>query len=194
MRVVRVSASVISTLGGLALAFVLLTAGASRTSVRWSRLLRVAGGVATLTMVATPGFAYFKSAGNGAGAGATGTLQPLQVLLAAGTPTSSLLPGSTADLVLSVTNPNSVTVTITSVSQAGGVTVTGAAGCTSDPAWPTTLGTSGVSIPGSTGLSQTVGAGATAVVHVSGGAAMSTSSVSACQGATFRMPVTVKVQ
>ncbi|MFN8194811.1 MAG: hypothetical protein U0R80_11090 [Nocardioidaceae bacterium] len=149
----------------------------------------VTGGVVT-----APAFAYFTATGSGSASGATGALQPLTILSATtGSPSSGLQPGGTGDLLLNVTNPNSSAVTITGVSQGGGVTVVGGSGCTSDSAWPTTLGNSGVTVATTTGLSVVVAGGATATVHVSSGAAMSTSSVSGCQGASFRVPVTVVV-
>lgn len=152
-------------------------------------------GAATAALLATaPVFAFYTVAGSGSSAGSTGTLQPLSVQAATvGSPSSSLLPGATADLLLNVTNPNAVAVTITAVAQGGSVTVQGGSGCTSDPAWPTTVGNSGVSVTTTTGLSISVAAGATVPVHVSGAAAMSTDSGSGCQGATFQVPVTVTV-
>jgi hypothetical protein len=155
---------------------------------------RIGALVLGLLMIAAPALAYFTMTGTGSGSATTGTLQPLVILSAtAGSPSSSLLPGSNADLLLRVQNPNSGSVNITSVAQAGGVTVVGNAGCTSDPAWPGTLGSSGVTIPGATGLSIPVAGGATTAVHVANAAAMNTSSVSACQGATFQIAVTIGV-
>jgi len=139
-------------------------------------------------------FAYFTGAGSGAGSLVTGTLRPLTILAATGTPVSNLLPGSTADLVMRVTNPNSTAVTITAVSQGGGVTVVGGSGCTSDPGWPGTLGISGVSVVATTGLGIPVPAGATISVDLPAGASMTTASASGCQGARFHIPVTVTVQ
>jgi hypothetical protein len=164
---------------------------------RWLRRTGcvTAAGITTLLCLAGPSFAYFTVGGGGTGPGATGSLQPLVIQLATtGSPSSSLLPGSTADLLLNLTNPNPVPVTLISVTQGGGVTVQGGSGCTSDPGWPGTLGNSGVSAVTSTGLSIPVAAGATVVVHLPAGAAMGTSSASGCQGATFQIPVTVVVR
>ncbi len=147
-----------------------------------------------LALVGSPAFAFFTGSGSGAGGGATGTLQPVTVVAATvGSPSSALLPGSNADLLLRLTNPNSYSVVLVSVAQAGGVTVVGGTGCTSDPGWPATLGTSGVSVNTVTGLSVTLPAGTTDV-QVAAGSAMSTASVSGCQGATFQVPVTVGVR
>lgn len=155
----------------------------------------VAAGAATSSLLAVaPVFAYYTVAGAGSSGGTTGTLQPLTIQAATvGSPSSSLQPGGTADLLLNVTNPNAVSVTIVSVAQAGGVTVQGGSGCTSDPSWPGNLGTSGVSVATTTGLSVAVAGGATATVHVSGAAVMSSGSVNGCQGASFQVPVTVAV-
>ena len=145
-------------------------------------------------LVAGPVFAFYTVAGSGSSSGSTGTVQPLTVSPATvGSPSSTLLPGGTADLLLNVTNPNAVAVTITSVAQGGGVTVSGGSGCSSDPAWPTTTGNSGVAIVTTTGLSISVPAGSSATVHVAGGASMTNSSAAGCQGATFQIPVTVTV-
>ena len=165
-------------------------------SLRSVRRTIVAACVAVLAMswVTGPSFAYFAVGGLGAAPGATGSLQPLVIQPATtGSPSSSLLPGSTSHLLLNVTNPNPGSVTILSVVQGGGVTVTGGSGCTGDPAWPGTLGSSGVTVVSSTGLGIPVAGGATVVVQIPGGAAMSTASAAGCQGATFQIPVPVVV-
>ncbi len=151
----------------------------------------------TFTFVALggPAFGYFTAlSGSGTAQQSTGTLQGVAILAATtGSPSSSLLPGDSADLLLKVTNPNPTTVTIIAVSQGGGVSVQGGSGCTGDPAWPGTLGNSGVSVASSTGLSIPVAGVATAEVHVAAGAAMGVTSYSGCQGASFQVPVTVVV-
>ncbi len=154
----------------------------------------VGGAGIAAVMAAGPVFAFYTVAGSGNSSGTTGTVQPLTVSPATvGSPSSTLLPGGTADLLLNVTNPNAVAVTITSVAQGGGVTVSGGSGCSSDPAWPTTTGSSGVSIVTTTGLSISVPAGSSATVHVAGAASMTSGSASGCQGAAFQIPVTVTV-
>ena len=149
-------------------------------------------------LMSAPALAYFTAGGSGTGTAATGTLQPLTILPATtGTSTTPLHPGTTGDLILNVTNPNSGPVTLRRVSQGGGVSVQDGAGCTSDPGWPTTLGTSGVSIPDVTGLEVTelniaLPGGSTQVLHLPGAASMSATSAADCQGATFAIPVTVE--
>ena len=160
---------------------------------RWRRRpALILAGAAALGLVAGPAFAYFTAAGAGAGSAGTTTLQPVTV--SSVVPSSSLLPGSTADLSLTVHNPNSGPVTILSVAQSGGVTVTGGgSGCTSDSTGPGS-GTSGVSVPTASGLSVVVAGGATVPVTILQGVAMSVASAAGCQGASFQIPVAVAVQ
>jgi len=140
-------------------------------------------------------YAFFTAGGSATGEAVTGELTPVVIQPATtGTLASTLSPGSTADLIVTVQNPNAFPVTVLSVEQGGGVTVSGGSGCTSDPAWPGTLGNSGVSVQTTTGLSVPVGAGATVTFHLATAAAMDGTSDSGCQGATFQIPVTVTVQ
>ena len=169
------------------------------THVR-SRLTRAWFIVVVSSLVAVLGldaasFAYFSATGTGTGQASVGTLT-VTLVATTGTPSTLLLPGGTGDLVFSVTATHSGT--ITAVTQDGPVTVDAthaSAGCTSDTGtWPSlTLGTSGVSVPTQT-LSIAVTAPGPQEVHVPGGVAMAATSASACQGATFSIPVTITVQ
>jgi|GEM_PF-1828131 len=163
----------------------------ARLPRRGGRALIVSGAVVALGLVAGPALAYFTAGGSGAASAGTTTLQPVTVSSAV--PASSLLPGTTADLALTVYNPNTTAVTVTGVSQAGGVSVAGGSGCTGDPSWPGSLGNSGVSALTRSSLGIAVAGGATVTVHVPG-ASMSTTSAAGCQGATFQIPVAVAVQ
>jgi len=87
-------------------------------------------------------------------------------------------------VILRVNNPNAYTVTLVSVSGNGTITPDGGhAGCT----------TTGVSFTNQTGLSTTIGASGTTLVHLSTAAGMATTSSSGCQGATFSIPVSITV-
>lgn len=131
-------------------------------------------------------FAFFTSSGSGSGAGNAGTPLAVTVVAASGTPSSRLVPGGSADLLVEFNNPNSHAVTITDIRQNGStVTPVGGIGvCT----------TTGVSVPTQTGLHITVASGTNVLVHVPNGAQMSVSSDSGCQGATFQVAVNVTVQ
>lgn len=155
--------------------------------------LALALSVVVTVVAAVPAFAYFSTSGTGAGTAESAELSALTILPASASPSTALLPGTTADLVLSVTNPNQMPLTIVAVSQGGGVSVVGGSGCTADSAWPTTLGNSGVSIPSVTGLNISVPGGATQVIHLAAAASMTTASAAGCEGATFQIPITVQV-
>jgi hypothetical protein len=95
---------------------------------------------------------------------------------------ADLYPGGTGNVLVSVTNPNSFAVTITSIAGAGAVTSNAGAACDAS---------TGVSFTDQTGLSLALGAGATSTYTLAGKAAMSNASASSCQGAIFTIPVTV---
>ena len=141
--------------------------------------------VAALGLFVGTAYASFTSSGSGSGNATTGNLQSVAIEASA-TPTSTLLPGGKADLALTVANPNGFPVTITAVSAGTGpVTVTGAVGCSATDA--------DVSVTAKAGLSTTLTPG-TNTVDIATGAAMGTGSASACQHATFHIPVTLTVQ
>ena len=88
-----------------------------------------------------------------------------------------LSPGAAADLLVTVSNPNSAPVTVTSLTLAGPVTAS--ASCS-------TPGIT-VSLPASTSL--VVPAGGNASLSVTNGVSMTAASSSNCQGATFTIPL-----
>jgi hypothetical protein len=95
---------------------------------------------------------------------------------------ADLYPGGTGNVLVSVTNPNSFAVTITSIAGAGAITSNAGAACTAS---------TGVTFTDQTGLSLALGAGATSMFTLADKAAMSNASVTSCQGAIFTIPVTV---
>ena len=157
----------------------------------------IAASALVLGVGAGAAYAFFFSNGAGSGSAIGATLRPVSVLSANASPSTALLPGGTADLVLTLDNQNGFLVTITGISQDGPVTVAGGSGCTSDSGtWPSiTLGNSGVSVPASvaTGLSTTLPSG-TNNLDIPSSVTMSTNSYTGCQGASFQIPVTVTVQ
>ncbi len=150
---------------------------------RRTRLL--VGAVAALTMGLGAGaaFAYFTSSGSGSGSASVGNLKPVTVVAVTGTPSTPLYPGSSGDVILKISNPNSVAVTLESV--------------TGGPASITASG--GIGICTTTGVtfnSQTPGATlnpGTTTLDLSGAASMSAASQNGCQKATFNIPVTITV-
>lgn len=145
----------------------------------------VVAGIAAVAVGLGSGAAYasWSSSGAGTGMASVGTPSPVTVVTASGTVSSLLVPGGSADLLVALNNPNSFPVTITSITQNG--TVSGPGGlCV----------TTGVSIGPSAVLPVTVPSGTGVVVNVTNGAAMALGSDSACQGASFSIPISVTVR
>lgn len=162
---------------------------AAQGLLRWRRRAPlVVGAVAALVIGLGSGVAwgYFTAIGSGSGVASVGTVMPVTVVAATGAPTSKLIPGASADLALTLNNPNSYSVNIVSITQnmSGSITSTGGIGSCS---------TTGVSVPSQTGLSITVASGSGVIIHIPAGASMSASSSSGCQGASFQIPVTITV-
>jgi hypothetical protein len=145
------------------------------TAQRWSRRLAAVGfGTAALLLAGGVAYAAWSALGAGTGAAASGAPQALGV---SATVAGLLRPGGAADLVVTVSNPNSASVTVTSLALAGSIAPS--AGCS-------TPGVS-VSLPGSTAL--VVPAGGNASLTVTNAVTMTTASSSDCQGATFSIPL-----
>lgn len=131
--------------------------------------------------------AYWTAPGSGASTGASGAMSTVTVAAFIGgdTPSSKLVPGSTADVILRVNNPNSVPVQLISVTANGTATADAAhPGCT-------TTGVTFTAPPSPLAPSVTVPASSSRLVHLAGAAAMDSTSQSACQGATFHLPITL---
>jgi hypothetical protein len=151
------------------------------------RLVVIAVVLVALGAGAEVAWSFITSTGSGAGTASTPTLITVSIDATSGTPLTALLPGSSGDATLELANPNATTLTLTSVVGAGTITVSNAPGCTS--------GNDGVTFTNQSALSVVVPAHATAFsVDLPGSVAMAASSASACQGATFSIPVTVTVQ
>lgn len=119
----------------------------------------------------------------------TGSATPVAAtalsIAATGSVSTGLFPGGPgADVTISVTNPHSVPVRVTSASSAGAVVATPLAG--------RTCATHGVTLATPTsGLPATIPAGGTASITLAGLAKMGTSAENGCQGATFTIPIQV---
>lgn len=149
---------------------------------RRRRLPRILALATTGTLVlAGTAFAYWAVSGSGLAAATTSGAAP--VTLTPGTPSAALYPGGQAAVVLSITNPNTVPVSVGSLALdtaqgVGGFAVDGAhSGCSASAlSYQTqTNGGAGWDIP----------AGATVPVTLAGALSMATSAANACQGATF---------
>ena len=137
----------------------------------------------TTVVVATFGFAAAFAAWTvgGGGTGNATAVSAQNLTTTAATTTAALYPGLTgANLYLTVNNPNSFPVTITSVNANGAAVPDSghAAGCTTTGVSFTTTATSKI-VPANGSLSFTVA-----------GVSMTNASLTGCQGATFTIPVT----
>jgi hypothetical protein len=154
---------------------------------------RLTGAIVGVTLVVGAfgggaAYAYWRSSGAGSGVASVGA-QPADVHLVnvAGTPTSTLVPGGTGALQLSFNNPNAYSVTMVAISSAA----------VQNPGGGCTAANSGVTVPNQSGLHTTISPttpGSPVTVTIAGAVSMDTSSVSACQGKTFQIALTVTVQ
>ncbi|MBT2532261.1 hypothetical protein J7E83_09005 [Arthrobacter sp. ISL-48] len=147
-------------------------------------------GVLSLAIGAGTAYAYWATDGSGGGSAGVGDMQTVTVeaLVSGDTPASTLIPGGTADVVLRVNNPNPYSVQVYSVTNNGAATADDAHNsCT----------TTGVTFTGTASpLSPTVSiaANSSTLITLPGAASMDATSQSACQGATFHLPVTLAVR
>ncbi|MFC8040874.1 hypothetical protein ACFUOZ_16100 [Paenarthrobacter sp. NPDC057355] len=156
------------------------------------RLARTAAATVALCVLGGVGtaYAYWTATGLGGGSSTNGTMQDVTVsaLVPGDTLQTTLVPGGTADVLVRATNPNPHAVTIHGFA-ANGAAVADAshAGCT----------TTGVSFtPPAAPLNPpiTIPANTSILVTLQGAASMGTTSMSACQGAQFAIPVTLEVR
>jgi hypothetical protein len=153
---------------------------ARRLGRRW--IVAAFGGFVAFTGGAA--FAFVSASGSGTGAAAAGTMQTVTVTAFVGgdAPTSKLYPGGpAADVILRVNNPNSFSVQLTAISANGAITADAShSGCTTTGVTFTPPASPNIAVPAGSSL-----------IHLSGSASMSTASLSACQGATFSIPINI---
>lgn len=158
-----------------------------RSHLPGRRIVVLPAVVLVLFAGAIPALAYYIALGAGVGSGDTSTLQPVTVVALVGgdAPSTTLYPeGGAADVILRVNNPNSFSVTLVSVTGNGTISAVGdPPGCT----------TTGVTFADQTSLSVTVPTGSS-LLDLPGAASMSAASSNGCQGASFRIPVTITVR
>lgn len=134
--------------------------------------------VVTLSILAGTALAYWTTSGTGAGSGAAADFE-IEIEAVTGSSSVALIPDSAGDLVLRVNNPNGYAVTLTSVVGNGVVT--------------NDCGQTGVSAVPQTGLAISIIPGSQEIL-VPNAVHMDATAATECQGATFLVPVTVRVQ
>lgn len=134
-------------------------------------------------------YAFWAAAGSGNGAAAAGSAVPLTTVATTASATSLLYPGGpAADIRLTVRNPNTYPVTISSVTANGAVTANGGIG---------TCATTGVALVSPTGglpftvPAKAAGTDGSITVTLTGAAQMSNASENGCQQASFTIPVSL---
>jgi len=162
-----------------------MTTSTSRRGIKAAALagLLVTAGAGTA-------YAFWSSSGTGTGSAAAGTMQPVSVdaLVAGDNPQTALIPGGNADVVLRITNPNPYAVQVYSV------TANGPAAADAQHPDCTTTGVSFTGTAAPLSPATYVAANSSALITLPGAAAMDTTSLAACQGATFSLPVTAEVR
>ena len=129
--------------------------------------------VVILGLVGGEAFAYWSGSGHGSGQATVANGNVAITIATNATAGSSLQPGGTGDLVVTVTNPNPAAVTVSNI------TLGTIGGCTT-PAITLTNPSLSFSIPAHASNQRTV---------LSGALTMGTNSSSDCQGVTFTIPI-----
>ncbi len=148
----------------------------ARRIIRKTTILAAAGGLLTAGVAV----AAWTATNSGNGAGKSIARQLVQV--STGTATADLYPGAKGDVVVSITNPNPYTVSLSSVAAGTGITA-GNAGCNVGDAVSYRFT--------SLNLNAAIGAGQTYVLTIDDAIAMNNAAVDACADSTFTVPVTI---
>ena len=141
------------------------------------------GSVLVGAMLATSvAFAAWTATGSGNGYAKAGTAQALTTVDASASTAATLYPGATGNVKITINNPNSYPVRVTSVAGNGAITSDKGAAC--DAA-------TGVTYADQTGQALDVPAAGSQTFTLAGSVSMSNASDNSCQGAVFTIPVTL---
>jgi hypothetical protein len=149
---------------------------------RAKKKLALAAVLAAACVAVGIAWAAWNVSGSGSGYAKAGSASALTLGDASASTSADLYPGATGSVKVSITNPNSFPVRVT--------TVTGTATITSDKGAACNAST-GVSFTNQTGLTLDLAAGATNTFTLAGSVSMNNSSDNSCQGAVFTIPVSV---
>jgi hypothetical protein len=120
--------------------------------------------------------------GTGSGYAKAGSASSLTLGDATASTTADLYPGATGAVKVSISNPNSFPVRVTSVTGNGTITSDKGAACNAS---------TGVSFSAQSSLTLDLAAGATSTFTLGGAVTMNNTSDNSCQGAVFSIPVAV---
>jgi hypothetical protein len=150
------------------------------------RKLAAAAGVTAVGLGGMIAYAAWTTSGSGSGTVSARSASALVV--ADGHVSNTLYPNGTADLVVTVNNPNAYNVNVTSIVQGALASGSATTAAISDNAGGCTASTVTYTPPAG-GVNFVVGAGATYTVTLHNVISMSNGAEDACQGATFTVPV-----
>ena len=147
------------------------------------RVVAMGAALLLVILLGTTASGYWTASGWGTGTTPTATAQ--NVVLSAATPTTKLYPGGSADVAVTVTNPNGFPLRLTSLARD---TSQGASGFGVDPEHAA-LGCTGGSLVYTTqnngGAGWTLAANASVTLNLGGALSMDVGAHNACQGASF---------
>ena len=141
------------------------------------------GSVLVGAMLATSvAFAAWTTTGSGNGYAKAATAQSLTTVDASASTSATLYPGATGNVKITISNPNSYPVRVTSVAGSGSITSDKGAACDAS---------TGVTYADQTGLALDVPAAGSQTFTLTGSVSMSNVSDNSCQGAVFTIPVSL---
>ncbi|WP_305787635.1 hypothetical protein [Symbioplanes lichenis] len=143
----------------------------------------VLAGIVLSLLASGAAFGYWSTAGGGTGTAAASAPSP--ITLTPGTPAGLLYPGGTADLAVTITNPNTYAVRVPQLARdplqgTGGYAVDAGHSACGVGALSYTTQTNG-------GSGWTVPASGSLTLALTGALSLAGSAANACQGATFRV-------
>jgi hypothetical protein len=143
----------------------------------------VLAGIVLSLLASGAAFGYWSTTGSGTGTAAASTPSP--ITLTPGTPAGLLYPGGTADLAVTISNPNAYAVRVSQLVRDG---TQGTGGYAVDAAHPG-CGVSALSYTTQSngGSGWTVPASGSLTLALTGALTLATSAANACQGATFQV-------
>lgn len=148
-------------------------------------MLTAAATFFAIAAISGSALAYWSANGTGSGASTAGTMTISVTGLQAGDSNQApLLPGQSGDVILRVNNPNSFPVHVTTIAANGSATASN--GCA-----PTDVT---FNAPSDYSAAQFTLSPGSNLIRIAGGASMGLASASACQGATFSLPISVTVR
>lgn len=150
------------------------------------KLLAAVLAFAAVAAVAGVAYAVLGSTGAGSGVASTGDMDTVTIESAVGVVVdATLYPGGTADVVLKVNNPNAYAVEVVSILLTDGGEITGADGIGD-------CDTTGVTYTPPAGVDDIAPGDST--ITLEDAVAMDLTADNGCQGATFQIPVTLRVK